>query len=236
MKKCICSAVFAILILIGHAASVFASDSPRPTMCADKDKYCAEFETLVQNEQYDKVIGKIDEREAYSREARQYIGRAFLGLASAESNTPVQEEQYCRKALAFGAVQAYMGLYFITVQEAPETALGYLRQYVETKPGDSVPYVILGEAELEQGHYKEADAYLRESRKVARALSPRVDFMLFQANYLLGNFVDASQMLENALASGQFDKQIKALSVDARFSGIQCRPEFKKFPQLAARS
>jgi len=236
MKKCISSTVFVILVLIGYAASGFASDSPQPSLCADKDLFCKDFETLVQSEQYDKVIGKIDPREAYSEMARQFIGRAYLGIASAENNTPKQEEQYCKKALKYGAVQAYMGLYFITVQDAPETALGYLRKYVATKPGDSVPYVILGEAELEQGHYKEADAYLRQSKKVARARSPRVDFMLFQANYLLGNFADASQMLENALSIGQFDKQMKSLSADARFSGIQSRPEFKRFPQLASRS
>ncbi|OGW36697.1 MAG: hypothetical protein A2X58_00120 [Nitrospirae bacterium GWC2_56_14] len=168
--------------------------------------------------------------------ARQYIGRAYLGIASRENNTSKQEEEYCRKALQYGAVQAYMGLYFITVQEAPETALGYLRQYVATKPGDSVPYVILGEAELEKRNYKEADSYLRESKKVARASSPRVDFMLFQANYMLGNFTDASQMLENALSSGQFDKQMSSLSADARFAGIEKRPEFKKFPLHASRS
>jgi tetratricopeptide (TPR) repeat protein len=236
MKKCIGSTVFVILVLIGYAASGFASDSPQPSLCADNDMLCKEFETLVQNEQYDKVIGRIDPKMAYSETARQYIGKAYLGLASAESNTPQQEEQYCRKALEYGAVQAYMGLYFITVQDAPEAALGYLRQYVATKPGDSVPYVILGEAELEQRHYKEADTYLRESKKVARARSPRVDFMLFQANYLLGNFADASQMLENALSGGQLDKQMKSLSADARFSGIGNRPEFKKFPQLASRS
>ena len=236
MKNRTSSALFVILILIGFAASGFASDSPQPSLCADKDLFCKEFETLVQNEQYDKVIGRIDEREAYSEMARQYIGRAYLGIASRENNTSKQEEEYCRKALQYGAVQAYMGLYFITVQEAPETALGYLRQYVATKPGDSVPYVILGEAELEKRNYKEADSYLRESKKVARASSPRVDFMLFQANYLLGNFTDASQMLENALSSGQFDKQMSSLSADARFAGIEKRPEFKKFPLHASRS
>jgi hypothetical protein len=60
--------------------------------------------------------------------------------------------------------------------------------------------------------------------------------MLFQANYLLGNFTDASQMLENALSSGQFDKQMSSLSADARFAGIEKRPEFKKFPLHASRS
>jgi Flp pilus assembly protein TadD len=129
-----------------------------------------------------------------------------------------------------------MGLYFITVQKDPEAALGYLRQYVATNPGDSVPYVILGEAELEKGRNREADAFLRASKKVARANSPRVEWMLFKANYLLGNYSDAARMFESAVASGQFDKQVKSLADDARFSGIGMRPEFKRFPQLSSRS
>jgi predicted Zn-dependent protease len=214
----------------------FAADSAQHSLCPEKDAVCKEFETLVQNEQYTAAIGKIDPKAAYSETTRQYIGKAYLGIAPAENNTPGQEEQYCRKALEYGAVQAYMGLYFITVQKDPDAALGYLRQYVATNPRDSVPYVILGEAELEKRHYKEADAFLRASKKVARANSPRVDWLLFQANYLLGNFADASQLLELALASGQFDKQVRSLVDDVRFSGIGNRPEFKKFSQLASRS
>jgi len=210
----------------------FASDSPQPSLCPDKDAVCREFETLVQNEQYTAAIGKIDPKAAYSETTRQYIGKAYLGIASAENNTPEQEERYCRKALEYGAVQAYMGLYFITVQKDPDAALGYLRQYVAAKPRDSVPYVILGEAELVKGRYQEADALLRASKNVARANSPRVDWMLFKADYLLGNFGDAARMFESAVASGQFDSQVKELASDPRFSGIGNRAEFKKFPQL----
>lgn len=232
MKKSISSTLFVILILIGFTASGFASDSPQPSLCHDKDAVCKEFETLVQNEQYTAAISKIDPKAAYSETTRQYIGKAYLGLAAAENNTPEQEEQYCRKALEYGAVQAYMGLYFVTVQKDPEAALGYLRQYVATNPRDSVPYVILGEAELAKNHYREADAFLRASKKVARANSPRVDWMLFKANYLLGNYEDAARMFESATASGQFDGQVKELASDVRFSGIGNRTEFKKFPQF----
>lgn len=235
MRKQIIMAIFVLAAIIASSRGGFAADSPQPSLCPEKDAVCKEFETLVQNEQYTAAIGKIDAKAAYSETTRQYIGKAYLGIAPAENNTPEQEEQYCRKALEYGAVQAYMGLYFITVQKDPEAALGYLRQYVATNPRDSVPYVILGEAELEKRHYKEADAFLRASKKVARANSPRVDWLLFQANYLLGNFADASHMLELALASGQFDKQVRSLVDDARFSGIGNRPEFKKFPQLASR-
>jgi tetratricopeptide (TPR) repeat protein len=209
-----------------------ASNNPQPSLCPDKDAVCREFETLVQNAQYSTAISKIDPKAAYSETTRQYIGKAYLGIASAESNTPEQEEQYCRKALEYGAVQAYMGLYFITVQRDPDAALGYLRQYVAKDPRDSVPYVILGEEELAKGHYQEADAFLRASKKVARANSPRVDWMLFQANYLLGNYDDAARMFESAVASGQFDGKVKELASDVRFSGIGNRTEFKKFPQL----
>lgn len=212
----------------------FAADSPQPSLCPDKEALCKEFETLVQNEQYTAAISKIDPKAAYSETTRQYIGKAYLGLAPAENNTPEQEEQYCRKALEFGAVQAYMGLYFITVQKDPEAALGYLRQYVATNPRDSVPYVILGEAELAKNHYQEADAFLRASKKVARANSPRVEWMLFKANYLLGNYEDAARMFESAAASGQFDGQVKELASDVRFSGIANRTEFKRFPQFTS--
>jgi tetratricopeptide (TPR) repeat protein len=159
-----------------------------------------------------------------------------LGLAPAENNTPEQEEQYCRKALEYGAIQAYMGLYFITVQKDPEAALAYLRQYVSSKPRDSVPYVILGEAELEKGHFQEADDLLRASKTVARANAPRVDWMLFKANYLMGKFDDAARLFATAVASGQFDTQVKELASDVRFQSIGKRPEFKNFPQLAPRS
>ena len=226
-------ALSALFLLPGKS---FASDGPPPSQCPDRDAVCREYETLVQNEQYTAAINRIDPKAAYSETTRQYIGKAFLGIASAESNTPEQEEQYCRKALAYGAIQAYMGLYFITVQKDPEAALGYLRQYVAAKPRDSVPYVILGEAELEKGHFQEADNFLRASKTVARANSPRVDWMLFKANYLLGNYGDAAGMFGSAVASGQFDKQVKELATDVRFQAIGKRPEFKNFPQLTPRS
>jgi hypothetical protein len=220
-----------IALFLTHGMGV-ASDSPQPSLCPDKDALCREFETLVLNGQYTAAISKIDPKAAYSETTRQYIGKAYLGLAPAENNTPEQEEGYCRKALEYGAVQAYMGLYFITVQKDPDAALAYLRLYVAKEPRDSVPYVILGETELEKGHYKEADAFLRSSKKVARANSPRVDWMLFQANYLLGNYADAAGMFESAVASGQFDGKVKELVADVRFSGIGNRTEFKRFPQL----
>ncbi len=221
-----------IIILFTTATAGFAGE--QKSRCAATDPVCRNFEKLTNAEQFDRIIQQVDPQKQYSESARHYIGKAYLALASAESNTPEQEEAFCRKALEFGSTQAYMGLYFINAQKDPEAALGYLRQYIATKPADTVPYVILGESELEKRNYRLADEYLRESKKVARASSPRVDWMLFKANYLLGNYGYASEMFENATTNGRFDDELKSIASDGRFHGIQKRPEFQKHQQLFA--
>lgn len=231
MKKTVTTSIIAIALLM-ISTSGFAAER---SMCGQNDEVCRDFEALANADQFDKIAAKADSKKQYSEGARQYIGKAYLALAAAETNTPEQEEAFCRKALEFGASQAYMGLYFIHVQKNEAQALGYLREYVKTKPGDSVPYVILGESELNRKNYQLADTYLQQSKKVSRANSPRVDWMLFQANYLLGNYQFASEMLENALQNGKFYQELKSLSTDIRFQGMDKRPEFKKYrPQLSA--
>jgi len=215
-------------------AAVFASpaadagEREKISRCKTTDSACVRFENLVQAEQYGQVVKELDPSAQYSAGARQFIGQAYLGLAASETNTPEQEEAYCRKAIEVGAVQGYMGLYFIHAQKDGEKALGFLRQYVATKPGDSVPYVILGESELNKKNYRQADLYLREAKRVSSAHSSRVDWMLFQANYLLGNYAFAGEMFESALANGKFEQEVKELSTDERFQGIEKRPEFRK--------
>jgi hypothetical protein len=103
---------------------------------------------------------------------------------------------------------------------------------VKTGPADTVPYAILGESELNQKNYALADTYLRQAKKVAHAHSPRIDWMLFKANYLLKNYEFAAEMFESAAKDEKFEKEIKALASDARFEGIGKRPEFKKFQGL----
>jgi tetratricopeptide (TPR) repeat protein len=228
MENKIYRAILAIIVpslFIGVPDSISSQYSP----CIKSDTVCMEFEQLAEAGQVDAIIKKIDAAAQYSEGARHYIGMAYLSLAGREETTPEQEEAYCRKALEYGSNQAYMGLYFIHAQKDPEKALGFLRQYVETKPADSVPYVILGESELEKKNYKLADAYLRESKKVARARSTRVDWMLFQVNYILGNDQFAVEMLESALTDRRFEPELKALATDTPFQGIEKRPEFKKF-------
>jgi hypothetical protein len=53
--------------------------------------------------------------------------------------------------------------------------------------------------------------------------------MLFQANYLLGNYQFSGEMLESALQNGRFDKELKSLTADDRFQGMAARPEFGKY-------
>lgn len=228
MKKYIIS-IISLIAIISAAAAVFAKEGSR---CKESDTICGEFEALAQAGQFDKIVSKAGSSRQYSEEARHYIGKAYLSMAAAESNTPEQEEAFCRKALQFGAAQAYMGLYFIYAEKDQAIALGLLKEYIATKPPDPVPYVILGEAELGNRNYRLADTYLRESKKTARARSPRVDWMLFQANYLLGNYAFAAEMLERALNNGTFDQELKALASDVRFQGIAKRPEFRKYRQL----
>lgn len=221
-----------LIILFVIVLNAVSSSAEAGSPCAEKDAVCRQFAALAESDQFEKIIGLVDKNAVYSESARDYIGKAYLMLAAKETNTPEQEEALCRKALEFGAVQAYMGLYFINVQKDETAALGYLKQYIETKPRDSVPYVILGEAELDKKNYRLSDQYLRESKKVARASSPRVDWMLFQANYLLGNFEYAGEMFESALKNGRFENEVKAIARDSRFEGISQRPEFRKHHPL----
>lgn len=98
--------------------------------------------------------------------------------------------------------------------------------YVKTKPADTVPFVILGEAELARKDYATADAYLWEAKRVAHAYSPRMDWLLFQANYLLKKYQFASEMFMNAVTKGNFENKIRVHTADSRFEGVEKRPEF----------
>lgn len=212
------------------SAAVASAGMP---VCKESDTACKEFEALAEAGKENAIVSKVQQGRTYSEEARQYIGKAYLAMAAVETNTPEQEEAYCRKGIEYGATQGYMGLYFLSVQKNEDQALGYLREYIKTKPADSVAYVILGESELGRKNYALADAYLREAKKISRASSPRSAWMLFQANYLLGNYQFASEMFEEAL-SGGFEKELRTVVSDARFDGLPKRPEFKKYEQQFA--
>lgn len=219
--------VMAFGLIVAGRSGVQAAEK-----CTANDTACREFAKLAEAEQYDRIIEKAGANKTYSEAAKSYIGQAYLMIAGRETNTPEQEEQFCLKALEYGATSAYMGLYFIHAGQNPEKAVGYLKQYVATKPKDSVPYVLLGEAEMEKENYEAANLYLREAKTVARGHSTNLDWMLFQVNYLLGDFAYAGTMLDGALAQGQFTSELKSLAADPRYADFGNRPEFQKYEPM----
>ena len=229
MKKHIISLLVAVMV----ASTAFAADpAPQASRCAGTDKICLQLEKLFEAQQFEKIVDQYDTGMKYSDGSRYLIGSACLALASQDNITPVQEESYYRGALQVKHYIAYMGLYFLYAQKNEEKALGFLREYIKTKPADTVPYAILGESELSKKNYELADSYLREAKKLAHAHSPRVDWMLFQANYLLKNYQFAKDMFESAVTNGKFEKELKAISTDSRFDGIERRPEFKQYQAM----
>jgi hypothetical protein len=155
-----------------------------------------------------------------------------MALASRANSTPAQEESYYRGALQVNHTIAYLGLYFLYVQKDEGKAMDFLREYIKSKPADTVPYAILGEVELNNKNYELADAYLRQAKRVAYAYSPRIDWMLFQANYLLKDYQVAKEMFGSAVTYGKFEKELRAMASDQRFDGIDKRPEFKKYQSM----
>jgi len=224
--------LFNLFIIVGLYLSLPSVLIAAGQSCPEKDVQCSEFARLADAEQYDKIIGSLDAKTNYSDASRGIIGQAYLMIAGRESNTPEQEEQFCRKALEYGSTSAYMGLYFIYASKDAETALGFLKQYVATKPKDSVPYVILGETELEKKNYQAADAYLREATKVARGHSANLEWLSFMAGYLTGDYSYAGAMLEKVVKKPEYEKELRALASDPRFAGMEKRPEFKQYERL----
>jgi len=219
-----------IMVVFFITAAAHAADpGPQVSRCAGADKVCKQFETFAAAEQFEKIVEQYDAKKTYSDASRRLIGEACLALASRDNVLPELEEGYYLKALEVKHTIAYMGLYFFYAQKNEEKALGFLREYVKTKPQDTVPFSILGESELNRKNYALADSYLRQAKKVAHAHSPRVDWMLFQANYLLKNYQFAKEMFESAVTKGKFEKEIKTISTDPRFEGIGKRPEFKEY-------
>lgn len=226
MKKFIVSVFVVFVLIISGYSDSFAGASA----CAKSDAACREFAALSAAEKYQAIIDKANPKRSYSDEARALIGNAFLMAAGREGNTPQQEEQLCLKALEYGATSAYMGLYFIYSKTDMVKANGFLKQFVETKPQDAAPYVLLGEYDFKQGNYTSAKKYLHEAKKVSRNKSADLDWVLFKASYLAGDLSMASMMLDSAFSQGKTSGDLKALvSSDDRFAGMGKQYEFRKF-------
>lgn len=229
MKKKTIIAAFAVfaIMLHGHTNNMAAGST-----CTENDAACRQFAILAENNQFERVIEQVDAATVYTAAARGYIGQAYLMLAGKEGNTLEQEEQLCRKALEFGSTSAYMGLYFIYSDRDTEVALGYLKQYIATKPADAIPYILLGDAEMEKKNYEAANAYLREAKRIARRQSVHLDWMLFRVNYILGNYAYAGSALDGAMADGQYVKEFRALATDPLYEGMIKMPEFRKYETM----
>jgi len=231
MSKWYISAILVSGLILGSSSPSLADG--RQAACGRGDKACLEFAKLSAAEQFEQIAARVSTKQRYSEAAKRYIGEAYLMLAGRETNTPEQEEQFCLKALEYGATSAYMGLYFIHTASDTEKALGYLRQYIATKPQDSVPYVLLGEAELEKRNYSAAVDYLSEAKEVSHGRSSNLPWLLFQATYLKGDFFKAASMLDESFSQGKTVGDLKALIAnDSRYAEIGKRPEFKRFSTM----
>jgi len=228
MQKRFIGVALAVMLFISGQSGAMAAENS----CSANDAACKQFSTLAAAQQFDRIIEKVEAAKTYSADAKAIIGEAYLMLAGKEGNSPAQEEQFCLKALEYGATSAYMGLYFIHASQNEEKALGFLKQYIAAKPKDSVPYVLLGQAEMDKGNYAASNELLREAKSVARGHSTNLDWMLFQVSYLLGDYAYASTMLDGALTQGQFVNELRSLSADPRFSDMSVRPEFRKYEPM----
>jgi tetratricopeptide (TPR) repeat protein len=226
MKKDIIVLLVVFVLVISGQADLFAGTSS----CAKSDAVCREFAALSDAGKHQTIIDNVNPKRSYSDKARMLIGNAYLIVAGREDNTPQQKEQLYMNALEYGATSAYMGLYFIHAKTDTVKANGYLKQFVETKPQDATPYFLLGEADYKQGNFKSAKEYLHEAKKVSHGKSGDIDWFLFKASYLAGDFFMASAMLDSSFSQGKTAGDLKALvSSDQRFSGMGKKYEFRKF-------
>ena len=200
------------------------------TVCSKSDPVCREFSALSAAGKYRQIIEKARPKQSYSTATRQLIGQAYLMEAGREGVSQQEEEQLCLKALEYGATSAYLGLYFMYASTDKAKANGYLRQMVATKPETAVPYVLLGEADYEQGSYATAKEYLYEGRTLSRNQTGDLDWMVFKASYLSGDYSLASTMLDSSFSKGKTVGDLKALvAADQRFGDMGTRWEFRKF-------
>lgn len=223
-KHIIASLVSFVLIIAVQSEGLAGADT-----CGGKDAACREFASLARAGRYEKIVEKADPGQVYSEAARQIIGRSYLVMAGKEGTAPGEQEKLCRNALAYGATSAYLGLYFIHAETDPAKAYGFLKQYAATKPEDSMPYFLLGQADFDRGNYQRAGEYLKEARKIGRS-SGNVDWLLFMASYLSGDYTTASEMLDSSFTHGKTVGDLKSLvSTDPRFSEMGKQSEFRKF-------
>jgi hypothetical protein len=226
MKKHILVLLVVFVLVISGYSELFAGTSA----CAKNDAACREFSTLNAAGKYQTIIDKVNPKLSYSDAARVLIGNAYLTAAGRDGNTPQQAERLYLKSLEYGETSAYMGLYSLYAKTDAVKADAFLKRFVETKPQDAAPYVLLGEAAFKQGNFISAKEYLHEAKKVSHGKTGDLDWLLFKTSYLAGDYAMASMMLDSSFSQGKTAGDLKALvSSDQRYSDMGKQYEFRKF-------
>jgi tetratricopeptide (TPR) repeat protein len=229
MKKLIVLSLIAFALSLAGNSEILAGN----IACGKEDAVCQEFAVLSEAGKFQTIIAKVNPKQVYSAAAQRLIGNAYLIAAGKEGNTPQQEEQFCLKALSYGATSAYLSLYFSHVDIDNEKAIGYLREYVKTKPEHAAPYVLLGEADYKKGKFKNAKEYLRQASKVTLIASGDLDWLLFKTSYLSGDYSLASATLDSSFSNGKTMSDLKTLvASDPRFTDMGKRAEFQKLLKI----
>jgi len=219
------------------AASFLAASFAFSALANDQfcsDDICKKLEKQYFKKEYDKIVSAVDPKERYSEGSIFYIGMSYTILAEKSSSLQARDKLY-RDAIAVKYYPAYMSLYNLYREKNPETAMVFVNEYVKTNPSDSAPFLVLGEAQFNKKNYSEADKYLRKARKLSKGHTSEIDWLLFKANYILGNYAFASKMFESAIAQSRFTEEIRAIKSDPGFVGIESRPEFKQYARLFAK-
>lgn len=211
-------------LLIGNSA---IADS----ICGN-DVECKRLERLSDQREDRKIVETTSPEKTYSPGAVFYIGLAYKSLASRKGVTFEQAVDYYLKALEFNYYPAHLDLYRLYLEKDQKKALGHLRRYLETNPGDPNAYFAAGEEEYREGNYKASHNYLRQAKKLSKGHTAGIDWLLFKVNYILRNYSSARKALDDALAQARLKTELKQLKDDPRFADVLERPEFKTYQQM----
>jgi hypothetical protein len=211
------------LLLSAIHDAVYSSDD----FCTNTE--CRTFEKLYDSRQYHKITELADPKAKYTEDTILFIGRSFMILSDEDTLPFEQKEKMLYQAIEFGYYPAFMGLYNLYADKDPKKALDFVKVYAATKPEDPDPYFALGEAAFQKNDYQSANAYLRRSSELSSGHTAGIDWLLFKTNYILRNYQYSAEILDSALAQGDFTKEINELKKDRHFRGIEKRPEFKEF-------
>lgn len=208
-------------------ASIFfiSNTCPAVDMC-NGDQDCLLFEDLSDKLEYGVIIQRMRLGKRYSEGAQYYIGQAYAGLAAEEPDFEQRAAWYL-KSVEYGYFTSYMDLFRLFKRTDPARAYDYLYDYERRHPKEGELYFILGQFEFDKGLYKTAMSHLSTAKKLLDAQPSGLDWLLFKAAYLSGDYQKSSGIL-NTILNKSFlsDADLLELKNDARFAGFSDRKEF----------